>query len=96
MKNDYYEPVTRGYRSLSGDERVTAFYFDNEPSDGEPNHKRVLSMSKFIIILSTFVSRLILDVYRNSKFTWKRGTVLPNKNAYLQPLGDDEVDTVEF
>lgn len=90
---EYYNQSTVGSFALHRNRRAYDEYFRSTEPDGKlPKHSRAMSTIKAKMIMATFISRLILDVIRNSKWGFAPSNDLPNRRAYRHPLSDDQFD----
>lgn len=93
-QKDYYKPCCKDYRTFKHEAAQQVWLVETEPKE-LPRHTTVINSIRAAAIMSTFVSRLILDVLRCSRFGWRRGTALPNSRNPIQPLSEDDGNTSE-
>jgi hypothetical protein len=94
MQEEYYDPVLKGHNNVNNANARRIYFEETEPGE-LPTHSRVLSTKAAVTIGEAFIYRLIMDVGRNSRISWKPGSKLPGRKDYVQPLADGSAETWE-
>jgi hypothetical protein len=92
---EYYEPVTRDYRSVHNAAARGIYFIETEPPAGRPTHGRALHVRKSETIMIAFLARITRDVIVNATMTWRKGMPIPHPDETypggsvpLQPLAE--------
>jgi hypothetical protein len=97
-RGDYYDRCTRDYPNIHANSKAyNEWFIATEPTHGGisgvlPSNSRALSSLKAKSIMAIFISRLMIDVIRNSTLAWTPNTPLPNRDSNRQPLADNIFD----
>lgn len=86
--NEYYAPCLRDYRSIDNSAAQAEWFESTEPREGLPTHSKVLHVLVAETIMQTFCTRLQEDIMKNAAIAWIKGTPLPGKKDYVQPLAE--------
>lgn len=87
-EKDYYDPILQDFHAINNAACRREWFIATEPHGERPKHQSVIHTARAETIMQTFISRLRLDVLRNSRFCWQFKTAIPGKGEKIQPLGD--------